>query len=239
MGYYYLRARYYMQGAGRFNRLDPFAGVQEEPGSLHKYAYGHGNPVSNLDPSGQFTLVELLVVVAVLTFLAAVVGELLTRRRTKEQEAEVRGAYPAHPRYSRSLWAAARFLVNHGYAKSGEINVLVRDSSTIFIAPNLAPGDAGLSFREKIFLPVYMVDPSVVFANGFSPVSYADSFTPGAEQLEGYAWMNTLLLAEDLVHENMHHTHHCWREAGPERDARLKRGGAADESDGVGRDDDV
>ncbi len=53
-GLQYLRARYYNPGNGRLNRLDPFAGNISDPQSLHKYLYGHGDPISNIDPSGQF-----------------------------------------------------------------------------------------------------------------------------------------------------------------------------------------
>ena len=55
----YLRARYYDQGIGRFNRLDPFEGLIGTPQSLNKYLYGNGNPISNIDPSGLFTLAEI------------------------------------------------------------------------------------------------------------------------------------------------------------------------------------
>lgn len=48
----YLRARWYDQNNGRFNRLDPFFGNNEDPQSLHKYAYVHGNPVNSIDPNG-------------------------------------------------------------------------------------------------------------------------------------------------------------------------------------------
>lgn len=48
----YLRARYYDQSTGRFNRLDPFAGNSEDPQSLHKYAYAHCDPINRIDPSG-------------------------------------------------------------------------------------------------------------------------------------------------------------------------------------------
>ncbi|MHC5062140.1 MAG: RHS repeat-associated core domain-containing protein, partial [Planctomycetota bacterium] len=50
---YYLRARYYNQNNGRFNRIDPFAGNNRDPQSLHKYLYVHANPINNVDPSGQ------------------------------------------------------------------------------------------------------------------------------------------------------------------------------------------
>ena len=51
---YYLRARYYNPWSGSFNRMDPFAGSQSDPQSLHKYLYCHNNPINAIDPSGRF-----------------------------------------------------------------------------------------------------------------------------------------------------------------------------------------
>ena len=48
----YLRARFYNPANGRFNRLDPFAGNMQDPQSLHKYAYVHGDPIQGTDPTG-------------------------------------------------------------------------------------------------------------------------------------------------------------------------------------------
>ena len=50
----YLRARFYNPANGRFNRLDPFAGNMQDPQSLHKYAYVHGDPINGVDPTGKF-----------------------------------------------------------------------------------------------------------------------------------------------------------------------------------------
>lgn len=44
----YLRARWYNPANGRFNRLDPFAGNMQDPQSLHKYAYVHGDPIQGV-----------------------------------------------------------------------------------------------------------------------------------------------------------------------------------------------
>ena len=63
----YLRARYYDQDNGRFNRLDPFEGNGEDPLSLHKYVYTHCDPINGIDPSGEFTLLNLLCTVAIIT----------------------------------------------------------------------------------------------------------------------------------------------------------------------------
>jgi Holliday junction resolvase-like predicted endonuclease len=40
--------------AGRFNRLDTFAGNMQDPQSLHKYLYCHASPVNGIDPTGEF-----------------------------------------------------------------------------------------------------------------------------------------------------------------------------------------
>jgi RHS repeat-associated protein len=59
----YLRARYYNQNAGVFNRVDPFNGNMGDPQSLHKYSYCHQNPVMGIDPSGEFFIVDFLIAV--------------------------------------------------------------------------------------------------------------------------------------------------------------------------------
>jgi RHS repeat-associated protein len=50
----YLRARYYDLATGRFNRLDPFFGNLRDPLSLHKSQYAHADPISGIDPRGEF-----------------------------------------------------------------------------------------------------------------------------------------------------------------------------------------
>jgi hypothetical protein len=47
-----LRARLYNVNTGRFQTMDTYEGNNEDPLSLHKYLYCHGNPVMNTDPSG-------------------------------------------------------------------------------------------------------------------------------------------------------------------------------------------
>ena len=62
---YYLRARYYDAGNGRFTQMDTYQGRMGEPVTLHKYAYGNLDPVNGVDPSGHMTLTELSYVVGV------------------------------------------------------------------------------------------------------------------------------------------------------------------------------
>ena len=52
-GLNYHRARYYDPGIGIWTALDPFEGVMDQPMSLNGYGYVHGNPVTNVDPSGE------------------------------------------------------------------------------------------------------------------------------------------------------------------------------------------
>jgi choice-of-anchor A domain-containing protein/RHS repeat-associated protein len=55
---YYLRARYYNQQIGRFTQLDTWMGNNQDPISLHKYLYAASDPVTYVDPTGNFGLAE-------------------------------------------------------------------------------------------------------------------------------------------------------------------------------------
>jgi RHS repeat-associated protein len=76
VGKYYLRARYYDQSTGRFISMDASEGTPDRPMSMHPYLYANANPVTNTDPSGNFTLTEMIVVAAIaatITTMGAVV----------------------------------------------------------------------------------------------------------------------------------------------------------------------
>jgi RHS repeat-associated protein len=66
----YLRARFYNPATGAFNRLDPFAGNREDPQSLHKYLYVHGDPVQGVDPTGLFTSIQVGITTGIIGALA-------------------------------------------------------------------------------------------------------------------------------------------------------------------------
>ena len=65
----YLRARFYDAGTGRFNRLDDFAGRAGNPQSFHKYAYGHGDPANNYDPTGMFSIAGISISMSIGGFM--------------------------------------------------------------------------------------------------------------------------------------------------------------------------
>jgi RHS repeat-associated protein len=73
LGLYYNRARYLDVNRGRFWTQDTFEGDIEDPLSLHKYLYGNGNPIGNVDPSGNVTVGEVLNVAGYISTLVAAI----------------------------------------------------------------------------------------------------------------------------------------------------------------------
>jgi RHS repeat-associated protein len=71
---YNLRARYYDPSNGRFCARDAFSGNNSDPQSLHKYAYASGDPANAIDPTGNFTLLELMIAVTIVFLLVAMVA---------------------------------------------------------------------------------------------------------------------------------------------------------------------
>src|SRR5262249_1309870 len=58
LGTYYLRARYYDAANGRFRTRDSFDGDLLDPLSLTAYIFGKADPGTNVDPTGDVTLVD-------------------------------------------------------------------------------------------------------------------------------------------------------------------------------------
>ncbi len=65
IGLYHLRARYYDQRTGRFISMDPHQGDLQTPASLHRYLYAYDNPVNFIDPTGEMTMIEMMIVVSI------------------------------------------------------------------------------------------------------------------------------------------------------------------------------
>jgi len=71
LGQYYLRARYYDQGVGRFTQMDTWMGRNHDPITLHKYLYAGNDPVLMADPSGNnFTIGGMMSAVNISSTLA-------------------------------------------------------------------------------------------------------------------------------------------------------------------------
>jgi RHS repeat-associated protein len=73
---YNLRARYYNPANGRFNQRDTFLGNNFDPQSLHKYTYANCDPANGIDPTGQFTVLQLVIVVAIIAVIAVALVQL-------------------------------------------------------------------------------------------------------------------------------------------------------------------
>lgn len=72
LGHYYLRARWYEPSRGRFWTQDSFEGFNADPISLHKYLYANANPVMCTDPTGAFSLTEMMSSAQVIGMMARV-----------------------------------------------------------------------------------------------------------------------------------------------------------------------
>ncbi len=83
-GFYYLRARYYDSGIGRFITTDPCQGSTFDPPSLHKYLYTGADPVNNWDPSGRFSTSELLTTMAIQGTISGLISGSLSYLLTKD-----------------------------------------------------------------------------------------------------------------------------------------------------------
>jgi RHS repeat-associated protein len=68
---YYNRARYYAPTLGRFWTMDTYEGDPEDPSSLSRYTYCHGNAISGMDPSGHDDLVTQMAVMSIRATLFA------------------------------------------------------------------------------------------------------------------------------------------------------------------------
>jgi RHS repeat-associated protein len=75
---YNLRSRYYDSASGRFNQRDIFAGNNDDPVTLHKYLYCGDDAVNNIDPSGQFGALDILIVFAIILVIALAVWAYFT-----------------------------------------------------------------------------------------------------------------------------------------------------------------
>ncbi len=71
-GFYYLRARYYDPGVGRFVTRDRHPGNSRDPLTMNKYLYGNANPMLYVDPSGHVGVIGVMAAVAVVGIMSMV-----------------------------------------------------------------------------------------------------------------------------------------------------------------------
>ncbi|MDH5572273.1 MAG: hypothetical protein OEY89_10940, partial [Gammaproteobacteria bacterium] len=90
LGDYYLRARYYDQGVGRFTQMDEWRGNIIQPVTLNKYTYANIDPVNWIDPSGHFGLADFTVTNQMRTTLISQVGPSYARMLARTMWGEVK-----------------------------------------------------------------------------------------------------------------------------------------------------
>ncbi len=68
----YLRARYSSVDVGRFLSTDPATPLIDVPMTINRYVYAAADPINNTDPTGRFTLPEVLSVISIISSVASV-----------------------------------------------------------------------------------------------------------------------------------------------------------------------
>ena len=88
-GWYYLQSRYYDPEIGRFINADNMVITGSDLTGLNLFAYCGNNPVSRVDPSGQFWI-SAIITAAVVVVVAAVVAKVVcTIKETKRVQKEL------------------------------------------------------------------------------------------------------------------------------------------------------
>ncbi len=65
-GAYDLRTRHYWPEAGRFLQMDPAEPDLTDTESLHRYVYAMNDPVNRIDPSGRYSMIQMLAALAMM-----------------------------------------------------------------------------------------------------------------------------------------------------------------------------
>ena len=88
---YYLRARYMNTEMGRFWTSDPVEGDSFEPATLHRFIYARNSPLNFTDPSGLFTLTDVILTISIVSDLRIAQASALVRafQRTKRAANDV------------------------------------------------------------------------------------------------------------------------------------------------------
>src|SRR5262249_45750197 len=79
----FLRAMYMNPATGRFLTLDDYEGNRFDPISLHKYLYADLNPINKFDPTGQFTITEQQLSIAIAAINVAISSISLYNNTTR------------------------------------------------------------------------------------------------------------------------------------------------------------
>ena len=211
---YYLRARYYNQNTGRFNRMDPFTGNSQDPQSLHKYLYVHCNPVNNIDPSGLMTtaislnigmaigaLIMSIIAIDMIGYLqgrASITGAYMETMQLALDYAldGLFGVAAAIRSHSKAVQKAIEKAIDAAKSAGRAVKKLLKLKKFIFfkfMMPNIfAFNIRALSTNPSWFVLNYLADPIKATANRrFVTARYGHLRRPGRMSIDEFPYAST------------------------------------------------
>ena len=131
--HYYNRARWYNPANGRFNRVDPFAGFNRDPQSLHKYTYVHNNPINGTDPSGLLQLIDVLSALGIRDIVDTIKSskELAIKKGVRQSFNELRDAFSMEDQKPLTKVAIAAEMLWVTRMRALGLNVIAMQSSPV------------------------------------------------------------------------------------------------------------
>jgi hypothetical protein len=113
---------------GRFWSMDSYEGAPSDPVSLHKYLYANANPISFIDPTGHWTMKEVMLTVSVVSTLASIA--IPTVQSGGDPTVFWESVVGAIPIYGSSSSAVANFQAGNYIAGSFDVAITVADIFT-------------------------------------------------------------------------------------------------------------
>lgn len=120
-GLYYLRARWLDAAEGRFLSVDPAPAVVSEPTTWNRYLYAGGDPVNNIDPSGEFGFASVGFSLGISIVLSNGLGAFgYTRDSTVERERKALNRTSAYGVWGMAAALAIATSTTYGGAMSND-----------------------------------------------------------------------------------------------------------------------
>ena len=156
---YYLRARYYDQGVGRFTQQDTYMGNNSDPVSLHKYMYANADPVRYTDPTGNMSFASIGATTSIMGVLAStsIVGYSIGQSLTAGGASD--GGFTSSP----LGWLTIAGMVGHSTSFLDLIATKVKErddaSETVNLARAVTEEEYNIITWCKCFIPSRALEP--------------------------------------------------------------------------------
>jgi len=202
---YYLRARYYNPWSGTFNRMDDFAGNNQDPQSLHKYLYCHANPINNIDPSGMISNLVGIAIIAIC--IVALIG-IRIYKQWRVDSMIAAGATVITPgtheyrsmEISLSFLSDAVSIPGTGVQQSDVNGMRTMLQNGDIYRLRQGAGYEGLSAFGNIYINLWQDAASGAAHRGLTTTNYTVANYPNGTGFESLYWATTT-----LWHEWQHH----------------------------------